>query len=181
MSARRPRNEISRSQALSLRAAELLDDGLTDAQVATRLNAAPLATAKSDGAGSAISARTVRSFRAASYQSIADERLQRRDDAQRVQLLLSGAAGTYAQAGQELLAKMLYDFLRAAPEDPAVLVSAGKTLAKIREIEIAQVKADIEKQKFELAHQAEDVAMNTKLSPSEKAAKIREIFGLKAA
>ena len=156
MSARRPRNEISRSQALSLRAAELLDDGLTDAQVATRLNAAPLATAKSDGAGSAISARTVRSFRAASYQSIADERLQRRDDAQRVQLLLSGAAGTYAQAGQELL-------------------------AKIREIEIAQVKADIEKQRFELAHQAEDVAMNTKLSPSEKAAKIREIFGLKAA
>ena len=166
---RRARNEISRSRELSLAAAELLDQGATDAAVAAAL---------SRTAGRKIAARTVAAFRMRDYAPIAAERLTRRDAARRVEMILSGAAGSFAQAGQELLARMMYDLLENARDmSPKELIGAGKTLSKIREVELAADKAAIERSRYEAGRAAEAVAGNAAMTPAERQMKIREIFG----
>jgi hypothetical protein len=169
---RRPRNEISRNRQWAEMAADLLDEGMTDAEVAAELRARlPEA---------AISARTVGSFRNAEYAPIARKRMDRREAARRVHLVLSGSGGTYAQAGQELLAKMLYDMLDSAEDLSAKeLIDAGKTFAKIREIDIAQMKAEFEQARRKAAEDIRDAVQDKTLSSEDLVSMVDELMGLK--
>ncbi len=166
---RRARNEISRSAELSAAAADLLDQGLSDAEVAERM---------SQQFGRKISARTVGSFRRRDYAPIAEERLARQEAARRVQLVLDGVRGNFAEAAQDLLARLLYDLMRGGSAKPEELVRAGQVLARIRECEIAAERARIERERHEQAQRAALAAQDPKLSPAERAARIKEIFGL---
>jgi hypothetical protein len=110
---------------------------------------------------------------------MAEERLRRREAAAKVRLVLDGAAGDYAQAGQELLAKMLYDLLSGdATLDAKMLKAAGQTFAKIREIDLAKARADLERAKYEAGRKAEEIAGDTTLTAEERAARIRNVFGI---
>jgi hypothetical protein len=174
MNTRRARNVVSRNAELAVRAAELLDDGLGDGEVAKKLSAEFSQTIK---------ARAVFSFRHADYQRVAAERAARADAASEARLIIESArdaGATFAQAGTDLLSKMFYDMVRrGAAMEAKDLVAVGKSLAKFREIEIAQTKTEIEVQKAQLALKTEKVVGDANLSPAEKQARIREIFGMK--
>lgn len=167
---RRPRNDISRNREMALAAADLYDAGRTDKDVALAL---------SMQFGRKVTARTCNSFYRAEYEPIAAKRLSRRDAARRVDLVLSGAAGTYAQAGQELLAKMLFDVLEGGELEAKDLVAAGKTFAKIRELDIAEMKARYEMELKKRAEAAVVVGSDTKLSKTEREQKMKEALGLR--
>lgn len=178
MTQRRARNIVSRTAALAVRAAELLDDGLGDAAVAERLNEEFGRTGAEK-----IKAKAVFSFRHADYERVRAERQDRSDAAAEARLIIESArdaGSTFAQAGTDLLAKMFYDLIRrGGAMEPKDLIGVGKSLAKFREIEIAQTKAEIEVQKAQLAMKTETVVNDANLSKEEKAARIREIFGMK--
>jgi len=172
---RRPRNVISRDRAMSLRAADLLDDGLTDAQAHAAL--------KEEFPDKRFSPRTVGSFRHADYAEVRNERLRRRDAAEKVKLLMGaadGEAGTYAEAGQALLAKLMYDALTSAPEelDGKSLASMGKTLSKIRELDIKESKIEMEKERFAQAERIKRAAGKKDLSVDDLGKEVDRIMGI---
>ena len=170
MASRRPRNEISRNRDMALAAADLYDQGLTDIQVAAAL---------SKQFEIKVSARTANSFYKAEYEPIQKKRLSRREAARKVDLVLSGAAGTYAQAGQELLARMLYDILEDGGDIEAKeLIGAGKTFAKIRELDIAEMKARYEMEMKRRAEDAVKAGSDEKLTPAEREQKMKEALGI---
>jgi len=140
---------------MSARAAELLDDGLTDAQAHAEL--------QKEFPDERFSARTVGSFRRRDWEPVAEERLRRRDAAEKVRLLMgaaSGEAATYAEAGQTLLAKLMYDALTCAPDelDAQALAKMGRTLAKIRELDMSETRLGIEREKVEQARKLKEAA-----------------------
>ena len=171
---RRARNIISRTRSLAALAADLLDAGRTDAEVAEAISAR---------AGCRVRAATVAAFRVRDYSQVEQQRMERREAAARVEMIVAGAAGTYARAGQELLARMLYDVLTGAKEmSPSDLIAAGKTFAKIRDIEIAEIRAESARNREEERRKAEEAASaagDAKLTPEERATRIKEIFGFK--
>lgn len=173
MTERRPRNEVSRHQGMSLRAAELLDEGATDAVVAATLSAEFKRVVK---------ARAVRSFRKADYEPVAKERLVLRDSAKRTELILNaarGAGATFAEAATDLLSKMFYDAIRVGATDESFdAVAVGKTLAKFQELDIQRIKAETAAEKVKQANAAVDVAQDDKLTPEQKAAAVKKIFGI---
>jgi len=171
---RRARNVISRSREMSLRCAELLDDGRGDAQAAKVL---------SEESGRKISARTVGSFRKRDYAPVAEQRLERRRAAREVELILESARGSgadFAEAAQDVLAKTLYDMVsrNAAAMEAEDLQKAGKSLAKIIELNNARIKIDMEREKAEAAQAAGDVAADEALTPEQRQSRIKEIFGI---
>lgn len=169
---RRPRNEISRNKTLALRAAELLDDGMTDAAVAAKLSAE---------AGRRISARTVGSFRKAEYAPVAAERMQRRDAAREVELILDaarGAGASWAQAGTDLLSKMFYDLIRGGMGDLDP-IKVGATLAKLRKVETDAIRVRLASERAEAAERLKAAVGDRKASPEELVAKVDEIMGLR--
>lgn len=179
---RRARNIISRTRELALAAADLLDQGLSDADVAGRLNE-EFAGRIAKIYGRAIAPRTVGAFRKRDYAEVADERIRRRERADKVRLLVEGAgdeSSTYSKAGQALLARMIYEVLEseAGDLDGDTLKGLAKTLSKIREIEISQAKVEMERARQQQADQAAAVAGDEKLSPEERTQEIRRLFGL---
>lgn len=169
---RRARNLISRRRDLAAAAADLYDAGASDKAVAE---------ACSKLAGAAIRPATAAAFRQRDYARIEQERVGRREAAAKVELILSGAAGTYAKAGQEILARLLYEMISGSAEmSPRDLIGAGKTFAKIREIEISQFRAELEAQKSDLASKAAKAAASgtADMTPAEREQKIREALGL---
>lgn len=181
MTQRRARNVVSRNAALAVRAAELLDDGLTDAETAKCLNAEfGMGTAEKPS----IKAKAVFSFRHADYERVRAERQQRSDAAAEARLIIESArdaGATFAQAGTDILAKMFFDLIRksGATLDAKDLIAVGKSLAKIREVENATIKVQIEKENAERARQAEKVAGDGTMTAEERAARMREIFGMR--
>ena len=170
---RRARNIISRVAVLAAAAADLLDRGHTDQQVADALNA--------EHAGYAIKSRTVAAYRSRDYERHAQERIRRREAAAEVALIMDGGAGTYARAGQDLLSRMFYEMISAAGGrdlDSKELVAIGKTLAKIREIEIAQIKAETEKVRADVASEIRQSA-GEGASPEDLVARVDQIMGIK--
>jgi len=167
---RRARNIVSRSRELSALAADLLDQGRTDAEVAAAI---------SERAGERVRPATVAAFRKRDYARVEAKRLERREAAASVEMILSGAAGTYAQAGQELLARQLYEILTSGAEmSPQELIGAGKTFAKIREIEIAQLRAEIERNRSAAAD-AIKTAVGRKASGEEIVEVVDRVMGIR--
>jgi len=160
---------------MSLRCAELLDDGATDAQAAEAL---------AGEFGARVSARTVGSFRRRDYEPVEAERLERRRAAREVELILESARGSgadFAEAAQDILARTLYDMVRgnAAAMEAEDLQRAGKSLAKIIELNNQRLKLDMEREKQAQAGEAGQVAGDEALTPEERQRRIKEIFGLK--
>ncbi len=172
MTTRRARNIISRTADLAALAADRLDRGETDAQVAASLN--------DQMPGYEIKPRTVAAFRARDYETHARERLSRREAAAHVAMIMDGGAATYARAGQDLLARMFYDMIsgRTSDLDSKDLIAVGKTLAKIREIEIAQLRAETEAARHAAADAASSAANDSTLTPAERQQKIKEALGI---
>lgn len=172
---RRARNAISRTKALALRCAELLDEGLTDLGAAQAL---------SIEFKQKITARTVGSFRKADYAPIAAERLARKDAAREVELIISSAqdaGATFAQAGMDLLSKAAFDLIRAqagsADFNP---VGIGKMLAKFVEVQTNQIRAKTEAEKARAAGLIKDAVGTKKLTGDELVAEVDRIMGLKS-
>jgi hypothetical protein len=181
VSQRRPRNVVSRNADLAARAAELLDDGLTDAEVAKALN-----VEFSRSAEQAIKAKAVFAFRHGDYERVSRERRDRRDAAAEVNLILGAArdAGAdFAQAGQDLLAKMMYDALRSAASGSAMeskeLVAMGKTLAKFQEVHIARLRAQADADRQRAAADLKSAVSDRKLSGADLVAEVDRIMGIK--
>lgn len=169
---RRPRNEISRNDKLAAACADLLDDGATDASAAKALSAS---------FERKVTARTVRSFRKATWQAVADERMRRRDAAREVSMILDAARGsgaTFVEAGTDLLSKMLYDLIRKGGEeiDP---IKIGAMLAKLREVENDSIRVRILQERERQATQLKAAVGDRKASPDELIAKVDEIMGIK--
>lgn len=162
-----------------MRAAELLDDGCTDAAVATALNA----EFKLAGAAK-LKPRAVMSFRHADYEQVRQERQERRDAAAEARLVIEAArdaGATFAQAGTDLLAKMFYDFIRAKGSgmEGKELIALGRSLAKFREVDIAQVRAQAEADKAAAAAQIRDVVDKRKLTGADLVAEVDRIMGIR--
>lgn len=170
----RARNIISRTRELSDRAADLFDGGdVTYVEAAEEL---------SQVAGKKISARTVMSWYKRDYEPFLEERRRRTDAAERVRAIFAGAqnAGVeFAEAGQELLARMFYEILEGGGDvEVSDLAKVGRTLAKVREIDLAEQRLQLERLKAEQARQLDTVVEDTALTPEEKAAKMKNILGL---
>jgi hypothetical protein len=175
---RRPRNLISRIPAIGLLCADLLDEGLTDNEVARTL---------AEEFKRPIQRRTVAAFRTGDYQKVSTERRDRQDASNEVRLIIGAAreaGATYAQAGTDMLAKMFYDLLvdvRAGKGPEGVdLVQVGKTLAKIQEIEIERGKTEIARLKAEQATAIKN-AVGSEITKEQLVDKVDEILGLKKA
>jgi len=152
------RNIISRTRELALRAAELMDDGMTDGAIAERMNLE---------FNCRVSARTVGSFRKRDYEPIAAERLQRIEDAREVQLILDAARGsgaTFAEATSDLLAKQL--------------VKVAKSVGKLRDLEIQELKLKMQQEKEAAARAASEAAEKPELSKLERKNAIRAALKL---
>lgn len=177
MTARRPRNIISRTPKLAARAAELYDDGATDARVAKTLSAE---------FGLEISTKTAGSFFNADYKPIADQRLTRIDAARQANLIVAGArdaGASFAEAGIDLLSKAVFDIIQSATSgaeiDEKKLAGLGRMLGKFRQLEIDRVKVDIEREKHELAKAVKDVVGDKSLTAEDLVARVDEIMGIK--
>jgi hypothetical protein len=185
MSERRPRNVVSRNAALAVRAAELLDDGLTDAQVAAKLNE------EFERAGAdKIKAKAVFSFRHADYERVRAEREARMDAAAEVRLILSSAkdAGwSLAEAGTDLLASILYTLIKQRKADldegKAIdgkeLIGMGKTLAKFQEVTTAKLKAETDAVVKRAAAEIKGAVADKKLTGEDLVAEVDRIMGIK--
>jgi hypothetical protein len=173
---RRARNQISRSREMSVRAAELLDEGAGDAAVAAQL---------AEEFGQHVTARTVGSFRRRDYAPVARERLRRIEGAHEIEMIVSAARGsgmTFAEGTQEILARMMYEALRKAREgdgdlDAASLTKIGRSTAKIIELSIEQQKLDMQRQKEEAAARLRDAARR-KVSGDELVKVVDDVMGL---
>jgi hypothetical protein len=86
MTERRARNEISRTEALALRAAELYDQGIKSHGKAAQILSAEF--------NRKLSARTCKSWFNRDYKTVEVERLKRREDTQRVRLIVDAARGS---------------------------------------------------------------------------------------
>lgn len=188
MSTRRARNIVSRTAELSVRAAELLDDGLTDAKVAKRLTDefcgdGGLVALQEEGI-TTIQERAVAAFRKRDYERIAKERKDRQEDAAETRLLLSSAK----DAGMDFAALGLGDFARTMKNvlkvkreaiergeavDLAELANLGRSMAAVAK----ELKAI---GKREVVEEATRVTNDADLTAEEKAARMREIFGMKS-
>ena len=161
---------------MSLRAAELLDDGMTDEQVYRVL--------KKEFPGKLVfSARTVGSFRRADYSEIAAERLKLRESAERVGLIMGAAqdaGATFAESAHGLLMKVMLDAITANAEElsAADLARFGKTLAKFREVEIEEDRVEMQRRKLAEAD-AIKTAARRKMAPEELVAEVDRNMGLK--
>lgn len=158
---------------MSLRAADLLDDGLTDPEAFEIL--------KAEFPGVEFSARTVASFRGREYAQVERERLTRRDAAAKVRLAMgeAGEAGTYAEAAQALLAKMMYELIsnESRAVDTEDLVDMGRTLAKIREIDISEAKVTMQREKEEAARRIK-ATVKPNMTSEQLVAAVDKIMGL---
>lgn len=176
MTERRARNEISRTRELSARAAELLDDGAGDAEAAATL---------SDEFGRKITARTVGSFRKRDWAPVANARLARIEAASRTQMILDaarGAGATYAEAATDILSKLMYDMMldvESGKADPENILAIGKSLAKIREIDMEAAKLAVIRDREAAARAIKTVVESRKLDPAELVKKVDEIMGIK--
>ncbi|GEM_PF-3849633 len=164
------RNAISRNRAWSLRAAELYDDGATDAAVAETLRAE---------FGCKVSARTARSFRLRDYEPVRSERLERIEDAQQVQMLMSAAADSglsFAEAAQDQYARLMYDTIRNVRSgdsevDGKVMIALGKNIAKLNELALDQAKFEAQQEKERQVESAKDaLRANPEINEEIKAA-----------
>ena len=168
---RRPRNIISRNRGLKLRAADLLDDGLTDQKVADILV---------KEFGLAVKRKAVLAFRNGTYKEVQEERNERTEAAEKVRLIIDAAGDSgsiHAKAGTDLIAKMLYDLLKKGGDVNAVAI--GKTLVKIREVENENFKLQMQREKEVAANAIKEAAKNKELSSDELNDKVDEIMGLK--
>lgn len=133
---RRARNEISRTEALALRAAELYDTGIKSHDKAAQI--------LSEEFGRKISGRTCKSWFNRDYKTVEVERLKRREDTQRVRLIVDaarGSGGVFAEAGLDLLAKSFYDLIKSGAEiEPKAANVMGRNLAKVLELQIEKQK-----------------------------------------
>ena len=182
MTQRAPRNIVSKTDVLSIRAAELLDDGMTDAQVAKALTAEFCGKPGSPVQVAVIKRETVMAFRHRDYERIAKERKDRQADAAETRLVLAGAK----DAGMDFAAMGLSDFARTikqvlklkreavengAAVDLEELSSLGRSLAAVAK-ELKNLG------KREVVEAAERVTGNDELTAEEKAMRMREIFGM---
>ena len=139
MSTRRARNVISRNLKMSLRAADLLDDGMTDQKVADVLT---------EEFGKVVKRKAVFAFRNGTYKDVQSERKDRMDAAEKVRLIIDAAGDSgsiHAKAGTDLIAKMLYDLLKAGGDvNPNAI---GKTLVKIREVDNENLRLQMLREK----------------------------------
>jgi hypothetical protein len=183
---RRPRNIVSRTAELSVRAAELLDDGFTDAKVAKRLTDefcgdGGLIALRDEGIAK-IQERAVMAFRQRDYERIAKERKDRQEDAAETRLLLTGAK----DAGMDFAAIGLGDFARTIKQvlklkreaiergdavDLGELAGLGRSMAAVAK----ELKAI---GKRELVDEVDKVVETKKLTGAEVAAEVKRIMGL---
>lgn len=191
MSERRARNIVSRTAALAVRAAELLDDGLGDAEVAKKLNEEFGRT----GADK-IKARAVYSFRhddsPGGYSRVQAERQDRIDAAAEANLITAAAGenagGKIAQSATDMLAQMFFKFIRekkvaqdrGEPVDGEMLLEMGKGLAKFREVTISEVKIGIAAQNAARANEAIAVASDETIDKGEREKRAKQILGMAA-
>jgi hypothetical protein len=171
--ARRARNVISRTPELYLRACELLDDGLYDPEVAAQLT---------EEFGQAISARTVGSFYKADYERVKVERLRRKDDAKEVRMIIDAARGsgaTFSEAAADLLAKQFYDLLHSGePLDGKTLTGVAKSVGKLRDLEIQELKLQMQRDKESAAQRIKDAAMDTSMTPEDLVNEVDKLMGI---
>lgn len=177
MNERRPRNIISRTKALALRAADLLDDGLTDLDVFEIL--------KTQFPDKKFSERTVSSFRKADYAQVATGRLERREKAARVEMLLAagrGSGATMAELSQDILARKFYEMLENSESldlTPKDLKSIGLSVAKIVQLSIDNERVKIEREKASAAEAVKSAIGDKKLTGQDLVNRVDEIMGLK--
>lgn len=177
MNERRPRNVISRTKALALRAADLLDDGMTDVDVFTIL--------KTEFPDKKFSERTVSSFRKADYAQVATGRLERREKAARVEMLLAagrGSGATMAELSQDILARKFYEMLEMTESvdlTPKDLKSIGNSVAKIVELSIQNERVKIEREKATAAAGIKEAIGDKKLTGKDLVDRVDQIMGLK--
>jgi hypothetical protein len=162
---------------MALRAAELLDDGLTDQQV--------FRTLKKEFPKKKFSARTVGSFRKADYEEVAGKRLERADQARRVEMILESARGTgvsMAELSQDILARKFYELLESAEAEGLSakdLKAIGNTVAKIVELSIQRERVAIDREKEEAARAVKEAVSDKKLTGKDLVDRVDEIMGLK--
>lgn len=188
MTERRARNIISRCKntALCLRAADLLDEGATDDQVATALNA-EFAEFIAEKYGRAISARTVMSFRNADYAGIAQERADRLEARNQTMMVLDAARGcgsVMAEATQDLMATQMYEMFREMKAsgdimDPKSLAQVGKVVTRILELQADKEKRADARDKANADRLKQLAAAGKPIDPNELVSTVDELMGLK--
>lgn len=187
MRERRARNVISRVPELGIRCADLLDQGMGDQQVADGLNGECRELLKKVYGGRLITARTVLSFRKADYEAIREERDARVEARNQTLLVLEagrGAGGVFAEAAQDLLAKMLFDLLKAqrdasTPLDGKALAAMGKTITKIVELGNDRIRIEMLREKEEQARRIKEAVAEKGVSGEALVAKVDEIMGIR--
>lgn len=183
MTQRAPRNIVSKTDVLSIRAAELLDDGMTDAQVAKALTAEFCGKPGSPVQVAVIKRETVMAFRHRDYAKIRQERQDRQELAKETRLVLSGSADAGVDFTKAGLSDMAAIYMRIAKLKKQSMESGEaidlKDLADLGKSFAAVAKELKALGKQEAAAEIDAAVTGKKLTGAEVADEVRRIMGLK--